>query len=753
MSKLKDDLAQILQEKQEKIIPENIKSGVQIFDVVGTYEGEGSSSGVKLFETEEEMQADTTAKEGDLAVVYRNEVNNMTADSQTQYITFPETVTLPQALTESYYCRLRATDPSKMFDGNIMLDQNSFRFDGFTDIGMIRVSYTSSDGITYTREEFTGDNGELTNPVDLGTSIHCEMVEEWNDNFGYFMQTGGNIFEGLYQCNEIEVENDVVKFVPLSSLTITVSDFNVNFSWDGTSIGNYDTTKIREMAQKILTELSKTGVTNFYYFIDNDDDLCAAFVKESYGQPSNLLLYKNNNTPHWGINTSSANHVDVYKVNLEEMSYSLKITLEQTGSLYAASYYYIYDIKSKTLPISISMKSNHHYVNIFWCCSTDSPGTSSGYHVGYYTPDGYESSHNELKYFIASTQLTAIADYVYNTEFYGKNGVEIGTLTKTPANTFDDVNAEVYYKIQQAYDNMEPRVLTDSDKTIDKNIYFIPTKLDGTALLDTSSVTNMSNMFENCSNLIAIPLLNTNSTINMSHMFFNCDKLEIIPLLDTSNVTDMSYMFNSCTNLDNIPLLNTTKVNTMKNMFYFCRSLTNLPEFNTTNVKNMSYMLYYCENLTSIPTIDTSNVTDMSYMFYGCKNLISLPELNTTNVTTFKYTFKGCTSLTSISTLNIAKCKNFQNMFNGCTNLQNVPVYDVTVAPVDITDMFLNCPSLSDDSLNNILQTCINSDSDASSPNGYKTLKDIGLSEEQATKCTTLSNWQACVSAGWTTGY
>lgn len=38
MSILNDNLSQILQEKEQKIIPENIKSGVQIFDVTGTLE-------------------------------------------------------------------------------------------------------------------------------------------------------------------------------------------------------------------------------------------------------------------------------------------------------------------------------------------------------------------------------------------------------------------------------------------------------------------------------------------------------------------------------------------------------------------------------------------------------------------------------------------------------------------------------------------------------------------------------------------
>lgn len=34
-----------------------------------------------------------------------------------------------------------------------------------------------------------------------------------------------------------------------------------------------------------------------------------------------------------------------------------------------------------------------------------------------------------------------------------------------------------------------------------------------------------------------------------------------------------------------------------------------------------------------------------------------------------------------------------------------------------------------------------------------KTLKYIGLVQEQATTCTTLSNYQAFVNACWTTGY
>ena len=74
---------------------------------------------------------------------------------------------------------------------------------------------------------------------------------------------------------------------------------------------------------------------------------------------------------------------------------------------------------------------------------------------------------------------------------------------------------------------------------IDKNIYFIPTKLDGTPLLDTSNVTNMNYMFSGCSNLRIIPQLNTSNVTTMRNMFNVCTNLTEIPELDTSNATKL----------------------------------------------------------------------------------------------------------------------------------------------------------------------------------------------------------------------
>ena len=87
---------------------------------------------------------------------------------------------------------------------------------------------------------------------------------------------------------------------------------------------------------------------------------------------------------------------------------------------------------------------------------------------------------------------------------------------------------------------------------------------------DTSNVTNMSNMFGQCSKLTTIPQLDTSKVTNMSSMFDQCSKLDTIPQLDTSNVTNMNRMFGNCRVLTTIPQFNTSKVNDMSYMFSGC---------------------------------------------------------------------------------------------------------------------------------------------------------------------------------------
>ncbi|MBQ2056028.1 MAG: BspA family leucine-rich repeat surface protein, partial [Bacteroidaceae bacterium] len=76
--------------------------------------------------------------------------------------------------------------------------------------------------------------------------------------------------------------------------------------------------------------------------------------------------------------------------------------------------------------------------------------------------------------------------------------------------------------------------------------------------------------------------------------FKNLKKIEGIENLNTSNVTDMYRMFDNCTSLTNLDVsnFNTSNVTNMKAMFAFCTSLTSLDlsKFNTSNITDMSWM-------------------------------------------------------------------------------------------------------------------------------------------------------------------
>ena len=94
---------------------------------------------------------------------------------------------------------------------------------------------------------------------------------------------------------------------------------------------------------------------------------------------------------------------------------------------------------------------------------------------------------------------------------------------------------------------------------------------------DTENVTEMSNMFQQCSNLQTIPELNTSKVTDMAYMFFQCFNLQTIPELDTSEVTRMGSMFKECSSLQTIDITSMDKITSISysnGMCYSCYRLT-----------------------------------------------------------------------------------------------------------------------------------------------------------------------------------
>ena len=214
-------------------------------------------------------------------------------------------------------------------------------------------------------------------------------------------------------------------------------------------------------------------------------------------------------------------------------------------------------------------------------------------------------------------------------------------------------------------------------------------------------------------NIVFEESFKTYAPTSLKEFFYNCKTLETISgleYLNTANITDMSSMFQECSNLKFLDFTNfdTKNVSNMYFMFNGCSTLTSLDltNFNTKNVSNMYGMFCDCSKLTSLDltNFNTAKVTDMGYMFLGCSNLTSLDltNFNTAKVTDMHGMFNGCSALISLdlTNFNTAEVRNMNRMFNmldkSSTALTTIYVSDnfVTTNVQDGKNMFKNCTKL-----------------------------------------------------------
>ena len=174
---------------------------------------------------------------------------------------------------------------------------------------------------------------------------------------------------------------------------------------------------------------------------------------------------------------------------------------------------------------------------------------------------------------------------------------------------------------------------------------------------------------------------------NCSYMFKNypCRNLDLSKI-NTSNVTNMSNMFLYADNLIELDVsnFNTSKVTDMSAMFYSCTNLIELDvsNFNTSNVTNMNNMFSYSGKLTDldVSNFDVSKVTNVSGMFGNCSSLTSviLNKFNATKLTTANAMFNNCSAIKTIdiSSLDFSLFNGVQNsvwaLFTACTSLENL---------------------------------------------------------------------------------
>ena len=128
---------------------------------------------------------------------------------------------------------------------------------------------------------------------------------------------------------------------------------------------------------------------------------------------------------------------------------------------------------------------------------------------------------------------------------------------------------------------------------------------------------------------------NSNSSTLFSY-FTELKSIENLNFLNTSQVTNMSFMFDNCRNLTSLDLSNfdTSNVIDMRAMF----SMWNV---------NLSTTSYGSLTELDLSSFDTSKITKMQDMFAFNINLqeLNLSSFNTNNVTNMFHTFNSCKSL------------------------------------------------------------------------------------------------------------
>ena len=200
---------------------------------------------------------------------------------------------------------------------------------------------------------------------------------------------------------------------------------------------------------------------------------------------------------------------------------------------------------------------------------------------------------------------------------------------------------------------------------------------------------------------------NVRLTPNCTSFFKNNETLKTISFGDgvTSEVTNMTDMFNYCTNLTSVVGLDTSHSTTFHNMFYRCFKLTNVDtsKFNTSLVTDMYDMFGRCYNLTQIDVsgFDTSKVTDMRGMFHYCENLtdVDVSGFDTSNVegNGFSNMFYCCESVKELDVSNwdVSKATNINSLFCYCENIDKLDLSNWDMSNITWgSNVILGCENL-----------------------------------------------------------
>ena len=243
------------------------------------------------------------------------------------------------------------------------------------------------------------------------------------------------------------------------------------------------------------------------------------------------------------------------------------------------------------------------------------------------------------------------------------------------------------------------------------------TTIEGLQYLNTSEVTNMHGMFEQCENMVSLDLrtFDTSNVTNMGSMFEDCGKLRHVKIagFNTASVTTFSCMFYKCAALEEVDVANfdTSNCKSMYFMFRGCYMLETIDvsNFDTSNVTMVNGMFESCSSLRSLDVshFNLSKAVSLSEMFCNCSNLeqLNVGGLVTSNNQLLYRMFMGCSSLTTLdlSLSDMSTATSVYSMFEDCSSLVSLDLGEFNVShATSLLRLFAGCKSLQEINLGNL---------------------------------------------------
>ena len=193
--------------------------------------------------------------------------------------------------------------------------------------------------------------------------------------------------------------------------------------------------------------------------------------------------------------------------------------------------------------------------------------------------------------------------------------------------------------------------------------------------LDLTGVTEFAGLFYECPSLTTINNINswdTSAITNMAEMFGNCSLFNQALSFNTSAVTSMNSMFEGCTSFNQALSFNTSAVLYMGQMFYNCTAFNQPLSFDTSSVEAMNRMFRDATAFNqNISSWNTGAVTDMEGMFRDSPAFNqNIGTWNVANVQSFSGFMDGKTPATFSTT-------NLNAIYNGWSTQSVQPSLDI----------------------------------------------------------------------------